>query len=127
MQVSLYIYSYCPYPLSVQLKGTRWTGRMDRGMTVWMTDRADSGEASFLILTHGHAILRKLGVEGFMKEEAPTARELVSAIATAPLMQCECVRVHAGAGWPLNRAPAAGWAILSVRLKGRLHSSFNIY
>jgi hypothetical protein len=29
-------------------------------------------------------------------------------------VQCECVRVHAGAGWPLNRAPAAGWAILSA-------------
>ncbi len=42
-------------------------------------------------------------------------------------VQCECVRVHAGARWPLNRAPAAGWAILSVRSQGKLLPSFTIY
>ncbi len=59
-----------------------------------------------------HAIMRKLGAEGpdgFLKEEASAARELAraAAIAAAPLVQCECVRVHTGAGWPLNRPPAA--------------------
>jgi hypothetical protein len=60
-----------------------------------------------------HAILRKLGAErpnGFLREETSVARELARAPAAAPLVQCECVRVHAGAGWPLNRPPAAGWA-----------------
>jgi sugar phosphate isomerase/epimerase len=38
------------------------------------------------------------------------ARELARATAAAPLVQCECVRVHAGAGWPLNRPPTADWA-----------------
>ncbi len=66
-------------------------------------------------LEHAHAILRKLGAEGpdgFLREEASVARELAraTAVVVAPLVQCECVRVHAGVGWPLNRPPAAGWA-----------------
>jgi hypothetical protein len=32
--------------------------------------------------------------------------------------------VHVGARWPLNRAPAAGWAILSVQSQGKLLPSF---
>jgi hypothetical protein len=64
---------------------------------------------------HAHAILRKLGVEGpdgFLREEASTAWELARAIAiaVAPLVQCECVRMHAGVGWLLNRPPTTGWA-----------------
>ncbi len=67
------------------------------------------------IIEHAHAILRKLGAEGpdgFLREEASAARELArgTAAAAAPVMQCECVRVHAGAGWPFNRPPAASWA-----------------
>jgi hypothetical protein len=34
--------------------------------------------------------------------------------------------LHVGVGWPLNRAPAADWAILSVRSQGKLLPSFNI-
>jgi hypothetical protein len=41
------------------------------------------------------------------REEASPARELSRAAAAAPLVQCECVRMHAGVGWPLNRPPAA--------------------
>jgi hypothetical protein len=64
-------------------------------------------------LEHAHAILRKLGAEGpdgFLREEASAARELArpAAAAAAPLVQCECVRVHAGAGWPLNRPQPVG-------------------
>ncbi len=57
--------------------------------------------------------MRKLGAEGpdgFLREEAFAARELARAAVATPLVQCECVRVHAGAGWPLNRPLAAGWA-----------------
>jgi hypothetical protein len=51
-------------------------------------------------LEHAHAILRKLGAkgqDGFLREEAFTARELARVPTAAPLVQCECVRVHAGA------------------------------
>jgi len=66
-------------------------------------------------LEHVHAILRKLGAEGldgFLRKEASAARELAraAAAAAAPLVQCECFRVHAGARWPLNRPPVVGWA-----------------
>jgi hypothetical protein len=76
---------------------------------------AASNHRVIMELEHVHAILRKLGAEGpdgFLREEASAARELATAAATAagPLVQCECVRVHAGARWPLNRPPAAGWA-----------------
>ncbi len=76
---------------------------------------AASNHRVIMELEHAHAILWKLGAEsphGFLREEASAARELVraAAAAAAPLVQCECVRVHAGAGWPLNRPPAAGWA-----------------
>jgi hypothetical protein len=77
---------------------------------------ATAGAASSnhrVIIELEHAILRKLeaeGANGFLKEEASAARELARAAAAAPLVQCECVRVHAGAGWPLNRPRAAGWA-----------------
>jgi hypothetical protein len=59
-------------------------------------------------LKHAHAILQNLGAEGpdgFLREEAFAARELAraAAVAAAPLVQCECARVHAGAGWPPNR------------------------
>jgi hypothetical protein len=47
-------------------------------------------------LEHAHAILRKLAAirsDGFLREEASVARELVRATAGAapPLMHCECV------------------------------------
>ncbi|CAM6008426.1 unnamed protein product [Sphagnum balticum] len=59
-------------------------------------------------LEHVHEILRKLGAkgpDGFLREEASVARELMRATATAaaPLVQCECARVHVRAGWPPNR------------------------
>ncbi|CAK9272785.1 unnamed protein product [Sphagnum jensenii] len=77
-------------------------------------------------LEHMHAILRKLGAEGpdgFLREEVSAARELARATTAAatPLMQCECVRVHTGAGWPLNRPPAADWA---NRPSQYLHGAF---
>jgi hypothetical protein len=76
-------------------------------------EAASSNRLVIIELEHAHAILRKLeaeGPDGFLREEASAARELARAAAAAPLVQCECVRVHAGAGWPLNRPRAAGWA-----------------
>jgi hypothetical protein len=66
-------------------------------------------------LEHAHVILQKLGTEGLdgsLREETSIARELArAAMATAaPLVQCECVHMHAGAGWPFNRPPVVGWA-----------------
>ncbi len=46
------IYSYCPYTLSVRLKGTGWTGRMDRGTAGGMMDRVDSVEASDVFIIY---------------------------------------------------------------------------
>jgi hypothetical protein len=66
-------------------------------------------------LEHAHVILQKLGTEGpygFLREEVSIARELARAVAAivAPFVQCECVRMHTGAGWPLNHPPVVSWA-----------------
>ncbi len=76
-------------------------------------EAAASNHRVIVELEHAQAILRKPeaeGPDGFLREEASAARELARAAAAAPLVQCECVRVQAGAGWPLNRPRAAGWA-----------------